>query len=297
MGRTPKRSEEKPRAAAASLRPVVWLAGLGCAALVLRLLCLFELRDSPFFSVLIGDSLQYDTWARQIASGDWLGREVFYQSPLYPYLLGALYRTGIDTFGVRLLQAGLGAASCVVVAIAGRRFFDERAGLAAGALLAIYPPAIFYDVLIQKSSLDLFLVSLVLLALGACLEQPTRGWLIAAGLSLGALALNRENTRVLIRRSRPGCFSEGRMAGGRNERRMSLCCCVASPWCSRRWRSATGTSAASGCCPPRSRVRTSILATIAGRTADTRRSFPDEAMPHSSAKTPRVSRSRPAAAD
>ena len=130
----------------------MWLVCLGAFALAIRLICLFELRGSPFFSVLIGDSLQYDTWARRIASGDWLGSEVFYQSPLYPYLLAALYRTGIDTFGVRLLQSALGAASCVILAIAGRRFFDQRdqrdqrdarAGLVAGALLAIYPPAIF----------------------------------------------------------------------------------------------------------------------------------------------------------
>ena len=118
----------------------------------IRLICLFELRGSPFVSVLIGDSLQYDTWARQIASGDWLGHEVFYQSPLYPYLLAALYRTGLDTFGIRLLQATVGAASCAILAMAGRRFFHQRAGLVAGALLAIYPPAIFYDMQIQKSS-------------------------------------------------------------------------------------------------------------------------------------------------
>ena len=32
-----------------------------------------------------------DDHPRRIAAGDWLGGEVFYQSPLYPYFLGALY--------------------------------------------------------------------------------------------------------------------------------------------------------------------------------------------------------------
>ena len=29
--------------------------------------------------------------ARAIAGGDWMGREVFFQEPLYPYALGSLY--------------------------------------------------------------------------------------------------------------------------------------------------------------------------------------------------------------
>ena len=199
MARKPKRREEPSHVETTpSRRPLAWLICLGGAALAIRVICVFELRGSPFISVLIGDSLQYDTWARQIASEDWLGREVFYQSPLYPYLLAVLYSTGLDTFSVRLLQAALGAASCVILAMAGQRFFDPRAGLVAGALLAIYPPAIFHDMQIQKSSLDVFLISLLLLALSACLAQPKRAWLVAAGLTLGALALNRENTRVLI---------------------------------------------------------------------------------------------------
>ena len=60
----------------------------------------------------MGDSRGYDEWARRIAGGDWLGHEVFYQAPLYPYLLGVIYaiagrhllarphRPGADRIGV-----------------------------------------------------------------------------------------------------------------------------------------------------------------------------------------------------
>ncbi|HEX7437074.1 MAG TPA: tetratricopeptide repeat protein, partial [Caldimonas sp.] len=98
---------------------------------------------------------------------------------------------------VRAIQAALGAMSCVWLCVAGRRFFGDRAGLAAGALLAIYPPAIFFDGLIQKSSLDLVLMTLLLALLGEFLSRPHWKWLIAAGLVMGALTLNRENARVL----------------------------------------------------------------------------------------------------
>jgi Flp pilus assembly protein TadD len=98
---------------------------------------------------------------------------------------------------VRIVQALLGASSCVFLAIAGRRFMSVRAGLMAGLLLAIYPEAIFWDGLIQKSSLDLFLMTLLLATLGALLPGPRRTWLIVAGVVMGAFMLNRENARIL----------------------------------------------------------------------------------------------------
>src|SRR5689334_10751104 len=63
---------------------VLWTAAFG-----VRLTYVIELRDAPIARILIGDALAYDAWARAIAAGDWLGHEVFYQAPLYPYFLGA----------------------------------------------------------------------------------------------------------------------------------------------------------------------------------------------------------------
>ena len=179
-------------------RWAVALAGIWFAALVLRLIYLAELHGTPFFSVLIVDGQRYDAWALQIAGGNWVGSEVFYQTPLYPYLMAGLYKlAGHQVFLVRIVQAVLGASSCVLLAIAGRRFMGSRVGLSAGLLLAIYPEAIFWDGLIQKSSLDLFLMTLLLATLGALLPGPRRKWLIAAGVVMGAFMLNRENARIL----------------------------------------------------------------------------------------------------
>lgn len=178
-----------------------WTLGLfaiGIGALVLRLVYLAELRGSPFASLLIGDSLQFDVLARRIVAGDWSGTDVFYQAQMYPYFLAAAYSiAGFDAFAVRVMQACLGAASCLLLAVAGRHFFDPRTGLIAGGLLALYPAAIFFDGLIQKSSPDLFLMSILLVGIGACLETPRRGWIVALGVVVGLLAWNRENARVL----------------------------------------------------------------------------------------------------
>src|SRR6476661_9684268 len=81
-------------------------AAIFLVAFAVRLLNLWQSRHSPYFTVLMGDARGYDEWARQIANGDWLGHDVFYQAPLYPYFLGVLYRVaGRNLLVVRVCQA------------------------------------------------------------------------------------------------------------------------------------------------------------------------------------------------
>jgi tetratricopeptide (TPR) repeat protein/4-amino-4-deoxy-L-arabinose transferase-like glycosyltransferase len=174
------------------------LAWVGIAALALRVIYLSELSGEALVAVPIGDGWQYDLWAQSIARGDWLGTQAFYQTPLYPYLLAAIYAAfGHSLVAVRAVQAVFGAISCVFLGVAGRHFFSERVGLIAACLLAIYPWSIFSDGLIQKSSVDLFLMTSALASLAVFLFRPHWRWLIAAGLALGAFSLNRETGRLL----------------------------------------------------------------------------------------------------
>jgi tetratricopeptide (TPR) repeat protein/4-amino-4-deoxy-L-arabinose transferase-like glycosyltransferase len=169
-------------------------------ALGVRLLHVWQIRRAPFFEVLMGDARGYDSWARRIAAGDWIGRDVFYQAPLYPYFLGVVYTAaGRSLLLVRLLQALVGALSCVLLAMAGRRFFSPRAGIVAGGGLALYAPAIFFDGLVQKSVLDLFFITLTLALAGAVIDDPSRRWRwLALGGALGAFSLTRENALVFV---------------------------------------------------------------------------------------------------
>src|SRR6516162_10368108 len=132
-------------------------------AFTLRFIHIWQIRRSPFFNVLMGDARGYDEWAQRIALGNWAGHDVFYQAPLYPYFLGTIYSfAGHSVLLVRVVQALIGSCSCVLAAVAARRLFSARAGLAAGLLLAVYAPAIFFDGLLQKSVLDVFFVCLAL---------------------------------------------------------------------------------------------------------------------------------------
>jgi tetratricopeptide (TPR) repeat protein len=166
-------------------------------ALGVRLIHMWQIRSAPFFSLLLGDSRGYDEWARRLAAGDWIGHDVFYQAPLYPYLLGLIYAVaGRHLVLVRIVQAVLGSASCVFLALAARRIFSDRVGIAAGAMLALYAPAIFFDGLIQKSTLDVFLICVALWILAKNAEDLRS--LLALGITMGLLALTRENAMVLI---------------------------------------------------------------------------------------------------
>jgi tetratricopeptide (TPR) repeat protein len=169
-------------------------------AIIVRLIHVSQMHGTVFFATLMGDARGYDAWARQIAAGDWVGRDVFYQAPLYPYFLAAVYAVvGHDLLAVRVLQAALGAASCVALGLAASRLLGASGGLVAGLMLALYPPAIFFDGLIQKSVLDVLFVCLALalamrmIAVGA----TSRGW-FSLGLTLGVLSLTRENALALV---------------------------------------------------------------------------------------------------
>lgn len=160
---------------------------------------LWSMRDSPYFSVLLGDAHGYDAWAQQIAAGDWIGREGFYQAPLYPYFLGLIYSIAVrDLFLVRIVQVVIGSLSCLLLAGAASRLLSRPVGIAAGAMLALYAPAIFFDALIQKTVLDVFFISLAIWLLSRAHEHPARfsNWLWV-GVTLGCLSLTRENALLL----------------------------------------------------------------------------------------------------
>lgn len=164
-------------------------------AATVRGIALWELRSSPRWEVLLGDAARYHEWAGQIAAGDWLGRETFYQAPLYPYVLALLYGvTGPSVTAGRILNVLFGAGACVLAGLAGRRLFGPWAGLTAGLALALSGPEVFHETLLEKSALGTLLVAAMLLALASCLRRPRQRlpW-VALGTTLGLWGLVREN--------------------------------------------------------------------------------------------------------
>jgi tetratricopeptide (TPR) repeat protein len=198
--------------------------GIFITAFICRLFYLYQIEAIPLFYNLGGDPLTYDLWAQRIAAGDWLGSGVFYQAPLYPYFLAGIELViGHNLWGIRVVEIVLGSVACSLVYFAGRDFFSVRAGIIAGLCLAFYAPAIFYSVLIDKTAIDAFLVALLLIFLGKASLSHKVSSALPIGLTLGFLALSRENALIWIlpiaawlligsdekRANRIACFAAG----------------------------------------------------------------------------------------
>lgn len=163
------------------------------AALLLRLLYLCEISDNPFFTSPVVDAYTYTQQAEVIAAGHWLdfADGPFWQPPLYPWFLGAIYSLAGEHFysAARLIQASGGAISCILLYLIGRRLFSTKVGLLAASALAVYGPAIYFDSELLPASLAVLLLLLLLLAVLAVKPQASWRWGVP-GLLLGVGAIN-----------------------------------------------------------------------------------------------------------
>jgi tetratricopeptide (TPR) repeat protein len=176
----------------------IWLAIL-FLAFVLRFTYLLEIKNTDAFSCPVGDGFVYKKWALDIAGGNWIGKEVFYQTPLYPYFLALVFAPlGEHLTLIRFLQIALSSLSCLLLALSGKSFFSRRVCIITGLLAALYPVGIFFDGLIQKTTFDFCLLALLLFLLAKALLKYSWGLFFLAGCTLGLLILNRENALVYV---------------------------------------------------------------------------------------------------
>lgn len=191
----PDRTESPPRESPPS--PLVVAALVFLLAFVIRVGYLFEIRDIGFVHHSLSDARVYEDAARRIAAGEWLGPPDFVHAPLYAYVLAFLRCVGLDgPWPPRGLQAVAGATACVLTLLAGRRLFDETVARTAATVLALFPAAIFFDGLIQKTSLELLLSALLVFLVARCFAD--RGRPLVIGVALGLFALCRQHAVVLL---------------------------------------------------------------------------------------------------
>ncbi len=167
------------------------LGAILLAALLLRLGLLAQYRTgSVFYSQLMLDAQVYDDWARKIAAGQWLGGEVFYHAPLYPYLLAAAYSLlGHHYLPIYLLQIALGLGQIYLVYRIGREAASEWIGLAAAGLLTFYAALPFFELKIMAVAVAMFLCTAALaLLLDAWQKGGMVRWVLSGAL-IGAAAL------------------------------------------------------------------------------------------------------------
>src|SRR5512137_1951594 len=159
------------------MKPRAWtwllIAALALGA-GLRLANLAATSSSPFFTRPVIDGQVYDEWAMAIKNGK-APAEPFYQDPLYPYFLAAIYGVfGHSYVAVYIIQLLLGVGLLWLIFDTTRMVFDRRAGIIAALLAALNKPLIFYDGQIEKTALAVFLVGLFIWMFVRALNSPAR---------------------------------------------------------------------------------------------------------------------------
>jgi 4-amino-4-deoxy-L-arabinose transferase-like glycosyltransferase len=167
------------------------------AGTLLAALHLVFLTRSPLLRHLTLDLQSYDAWARRILEGEVLGRGVFYQDPLYPYLLALVYKlAGADVLNMLVLQVVANAAVIFIVHRLGSELFGSATGRLAGWMAALYAPALYYAGKPEKAPLAAFLLALAFFAIHRAAKGGVLRW-IGIGALLGLGALLRGNVLLL----------------------------------------------------------------------------------------------------
>lgn len=171
------------------------LVSVGLLAFGLRAAYIAQVWAHPAVRVPVIDAEAYRLRALQILEGDWLGSAVYYLDPLYPFFLAAIYAfLPPDSMGVLLVQAALDSVSVVLLMTLARRVFDGPTALGAGLLAATYEPFFFYDALLLKAPLMIFLIVVALCFVTRAAERDRLSSWWPAGFFLGLAALTRGNS-------------------------------------------------------------------------------------------------------
>ena len=115
-----------------------------------------------------------------------------YRPPGYPLFLGLIYRAvGHSYATARLIQALLGALTCLWIYWIGRRVFHRMVGGLTALLLALYFPFIVMPSFLLSETLFLFLLYLFIVVALAAARRASPLLLFSAGALLGATTITR----------------------------------------------------------------------------------------------------------
>ena len=136
------------------------------ASAALRLLYFSSIEGDLYLSSLPVDARAYHEKALRILSGELVAERAFYQDPLYPYFLSLLYAfAGPDPWAARAFQMLLGILSTGLVAVLGMRLGGLRVAALSVVLYLATGLFYFYEGLLGKEALGVFLLLLAQCAL------------------------------------------------------------------------------------------------------------------------------------
>ncbi len=148
--------------------------------LILRVIYAQYILSEPVF-------VKYPTLADQL-----LNHRItapFSSSPVYIAWIAALIRVfGHNISLFRLIQFGLGLLSIVLITVIGSRLFNATVGLIAGAIYALYGPALVYEGDLVTAPVMIFSTLLTCYLFIRGLDKENAGWIFFSGVWAGISA-------------------------------------------------------------------------------------------------------------
>ena len=172
-----------------------WIAfAVFLLALLVRGVYLSQSSDNPTFYLPIIDSMTYDGLARSLAKGEPMTAEFFWQQFFYPFFLSVVYfLSNSSLLWAKIIQAVLGAGTCLLTYMLGKKIFNRTAGIIAGCMTALYGPLIFFESeLLAAGWAAFWSVALILLFLKTA-EKKTLLICLALGVCGALSAITRPN--------------------------------------------------------------------------------------------------------
>lgn len=170
-------------------------------AIVLRAIYYIQVHNNPLFRVPTMDAWNYDSWARTVAGGNLLAPEgePYYQPPLYPFFLSAVYALFHGSMAVaHMAQFAMGAASCGLVCLIARRYFGSKVALLAGIICATNASLIYYEGELLPPALSIFLSLMAVWLLVIDRDRPATWRTPVVGVLLGLSAIARPDALAFV---------------------------------------------------------------------------------------------------
>jgi 4-amino-4-deoxy-L-arabinose transferase-like glycosyltransferase len=166
---------------------------VGALAFIVRAGFALTLEERWYFY----DTVHYDAAARSLLRGEgfryerpFFGTTAYSLEPLYPLFLAGNYALFGRWFSaVRIVQALLGALTCVVAFFLSAQLFDRKVAALAGAVCAIYPPLIFISNLLYPEQLFTLLLAGSMWYVVKYSRSAKTGYVLGMAVLLGLAAL------------------------------------------------------------------------------------------------------------
>lgn len=164
-------------------------------ALGIRVGFFLSVKDDPVILYPILDAAAYAEWAGDILSGIPFTEHAYFTEPGYAFLLAFFFRLFEDgKTAIVFFQILIGSLTPVLIFFSAKRLASSvPVATVSGSLAALAAPPVFYDALLLKTGVELFLLSILTLVITITWEKRDPKQFFGIGALIGLTALVKAN--------------------------------------------------------------------------------------------------------